>query len=497
MEEKEMNSQDIDSKKREAIDGQIAEDGEKTGIDRNVNRQCAMAREMARQIALLVEKEGGRAFFVGGCVRDKIAGIANKDIDIEVHGLKPEKLEQILGQVGRWKTMGTSFGIYSMIGCHLDIAMPRTERTTGRGHRDFRVFVDPYLGPEAAARRRDFTVNALMEDVLTGKIFDAFGGRRDLERGILRHVDEKTFAEDPLRVLRGAQFAARFDFSIADETVELCKTMDLSALPGERVEGELEKAFLKAEHPSGFFLALRRMEQLGVWFPEIAALIGVEQNPDYHPEGDVWNHTMMVLDEAAALREEARDTMGFMMAALVHDLGKTLTTEQVNGKIHAFQHETKGLPLVENFLERLVFPKKRIGYVTNMVELHMKPNAMAARRSGVKSTNRLFDRSVDPKGLILLARADHLGRPGATILEENETFLWERLALFYEMMERPYVKGEDLIASGILPGPEFSELLTYAHKLRLAVVEKEAALKQVLGMARGMVRRRGKNDESE
>jgi tRNA nucleotidyltransferase (CCA-adding enzyme) len=182
--------------------------------------------------------------------------------------------------------------------------MPRREKATGRGHRDFEIEVDPFIGTYKAARRRDFTINALMQDVLTGEVVDHFGGMDDLRAGIIRHIDPETFIEDPLRVLRGAQFAARFGFRIAPETVELCKGIDLSALSRERIEEELKKALLKSDKPSVFFEEMRRMEQLDVWFPELGQTIGLEQDPVFHPEGDVWVHTMEVIDRAAAVRDK-------------------------------------------------------------------------------------------------------------------------------------------------------------------------------------------------
>jgi tRNA nucleotidyltransferase (CCA-adding enzyme) len=222
--------------------------------------------------------------------------------------------------------IGESFGIYALKGYGLDIAMPRKETLRGSGHRDFDICVDPFIGTEKAAQRRDFTVNALMEDVLTGEIIDHYGGLYDLKHGILRHVCAKTFAEDPLRVLRGAQFAALFSFSIALETVDLCRGLTLRHLPRERIEGELQKALLKASHPSVFFETLRTMGQLHEWFPEAAALIGIPQDPLHHPEGDVWIHTMMVLDEAAKHRAQVSHPMGLMLAALTHDFGKVVCT---------------------------------------------------------------------------------------------------------------------------------------------------------------------------
>jgi tRNA nucleotidyltransferase (CCA-adding enzyme) len=370
--------------------------------------------------------------------------------------------------------------------------MPRKETLRGRGHRDFDVFVDPFLGTNGAARRRDFTVNALMMDVLTGEIVDPYGGQEDLKAGVLRHVCDETFPEDPLRVLRGAQFAARIGFIMAPETIELCSRMDLSTLPKERILMELEKALLKAERPSFFFEVLREMNQLDVWFPELKALIGVEQNPRFHAEGDVWTHTMMVIDEAAKLRQEAAEPeggavaspLGFMLAAVTHDFGKAVCTEEIHGVIHAYDHETKGLPLVDAFLRRLTSENKLIHYVRNLVELHMKPNTMAEAGSSVKNTMRLFDRAVDPEGLVCIALADDLGRIRTGTAGGNEAFLMERLAGYRALMARPYVMGRDLIEAGLTPGGDFTQILEYAHKLRLAGIEKDAALRQVLGFAR-------------
>jgi len=246
--------------------------------------------KIERKIAELVSEAGGRTFYVGGFVRDKILGIENKDVDIEVHGIKPEILLDILRSVGEPLSYGSSFGIYSLKGSHIDIAMPRMEHATGRGHRDFEVFVDPFIGLEAAALRRDFTMNAAFEDVLTGEIIDPFDGRRDLANGIIRHVNDQSFTEDPLRVLRAAQFASRFELQIAEETVVLCKNIDVSTLSRERVEEELKKALLNGKKPSVFFEVLREMDQLDIWFPELKSCIEVEQDPKFHPEGNVWQN---------------------------------------------------------------------------------------------------------------------------------------------------------------------------------------------------------------
>ncbi len=438
--------------------------------------------EMARRLVALVEERGGKVYYVGGFVRDRILGIENTDVDVEVHGITPAALEGILDSLGTRLEMGSSFGVYGLKGYNLDIAMPRRENATGRGHKDFQVEVDPFIGTRKAAMRRDFTINALMEDVRTGEVVDHFGGKEDLKKGVLRHVSDDSFPEDALRVLRGAQFAARFDFKIAPETMELCRKLDLSVLPRERIQEELRKAMLKGKRPSVFFETLREMGQLSVWFPEVEALIGVEQNPKYHMEGDVWIHTMLVVDQAAKRRKEATNPFAFMLSALTHDFGKALCTQEIGGELHAYEHEKQGLPLAEAFLKRISGEKALEKYVLNMIELHMKPNRMA-KDSSQKSINKMFDQSVSPRDLILLATCDDFGSLTDHEREHWEGVLLEKLAVFEEYMARPYVMGVDLVAAGLTPGREFHEMLELGHKLRLAGVDKSIALKQVLGTA--------------
>jgi tRNA nucleotidyltransferase (CCA-adding enzyme) len=271
---------------------------------------------------------------------------------------------------------------------------------------------------------------------------------------------------------------------VAEETVDLCQRMQLQHLPRERIEGELKKALLKAERPSIFFEVLREMDQLDHWFPEVKALIGVPQNPVYHSEGDVWTHTMMVLDEAAKLRHRAANPYWFMLAALVHDFGKAICTEEHDGVLHAYLHEIKGLPLAETFLRRITSETKLIEYALNLAEYHMKPNTVAGARSAKKVTTRMFDRAVDPEGLICIALADDRGRITQAPATDHEAFLYERLEVFRELMSRPYVMGRDLIEAGLQPGVAFTEILEHAHKLRLAGVPKDSALRQTLAYAR-------------
>lgn len=438
----------------------------------------------AEEIAERVHALGGSAYYVGGYVRDRLLGRDSKDIDIEIHGITEDALIELLSDMGETASFGRSFGIHTLRGTGIDIALPRTERSTGQGHRQFDVSVDPFIGTEAASSRRDFTINALMQDVLTGEILDYHGGREDLEKGIIRHVSDASFAEDPLRVLRAASFASRLGFDIADETISLCRSIDLSGLSSERVEEELAKALLRSDRPSVFFEALRQMNQLSFWFPELEALIGLPQDPLYHPEGDVWIHTMEVIDRAAALRDKTDEPLSFMLLCLCHDFGKAVTTELIKGRYHAYQHEVKGIPVIESFLRRIVKEKSIRRYVTGMVPLHMRPNVAAFSKPSVKSTNRLFYEAASPGDLVYFAICDKPVLAGEENFTGDSDFLWERLSVFEATMAKPHITGKDLIEAGISPGEELGRLLDYALKLRLAGIDKDQAMKQVMGMAR-------------
>ena len=436
-------------------------------------------KQMAIEIAKRINKLGGKTFFVGGCVRDEILGSQSKDIDIEVHGVTPKQLRNVLDELGGVKTQGSAFGVYNLKGYGIDIAQPRKERATGRGHRDFEVFVDPFIGYEKAAERRDFTCNAIMKDVLTGEFVDPFGGIEDCKNGIIRHVNDDTFKEDPLRVLRGAQFASRFNFTIASDTLQLMKKMNLLELSKERIYGELQKAMMKSERPSIFFEVLKEANQLKTWFPELKEMIGCEQSPKWHPEGDVWNHTMKTIDEAAKTKNKTENPEYFMIAALCHDLGKPGTkTVDEKGNIHTYGHDIMGVPVAEKFLSRINNDKGLKAYVLNMVQDHMKIHIAFNNHVKEKRTNKIFDQSIAPKDLILLTEADSLGGDGKTAKEERE-FAEERLATYKERMRIPEVTGADLIKLGMKPGPQFSEILKEAHKLHLSGVSKETALKGI------------------
>ena len=459
-------------------------------------------KTIIKKLAERVAELGGRAYFVGGIVRDEIMGRPIKDVDIEVHGISETILETVLKEIGKPIRFGSAFGVYSLAGHNIDIALPRSESKSGTSHRDFDIRIDPFIGIKEAARRRDFTMNALLKDVLTGEITDPYGGTEDIKNRIICHIDDRKFGEDPLRALRAAQFRSRFGFQVAPSTISICRTLDLRFLSAERVEMEMKKALLESRQPSEFFECLREMDQLGYWFQELEQLIGLEQNPVFHPEGDVWTHTMMVLDRAARFRPCVSDPYAFMLLALTHDLGKITTTEFVNGAIHAYGHELQGAEIAERFLDRVCHGNEIKRYIRNMLPNHMRPNKIAESKSAVKKTNRLFDDVVAPSDLIYFAICDKPKLPHIMLSKENKEdpsglytesektrekeridFLFDRLEIYKTMMSEPYVTGKDLINNGITPGDDFSLILEYAHKLRLAGIPKESALKQTISYA--------------
>lgn len=452
--------------------------------------------ELAEKIAIEVHKENGCTYYVGGYVRDSILGRENKDIDIEVHRISPDKLMEILKKFGEPVLKGVSFGVYGIKGYDIDISMPRSEVANGRGHRDFEVFVDPNLGEYKACVRRDFTINAMMRNVLSGNLIDYFGGKEDLENGIIRHVNRDTFIEDPLRVLRACQFAARFGFEVAEETVELCKTMDLKELSAERIYGELVKALLKSRMPSIFFDELYNMGHLNYWFKEVRDLKGVWQNQEHHPEGDVYTHTMMVLDEAAKLlKDEAFGDsvfgkIEFMLSALCHDFGKPYVTnyDPVKQKITAYSHDVEGVVPAMTFLKRMRASNGEIKYVTNMVENHMYLNRMVKETNKQSKYNHAFDKSIDPYELILLSMCDACGRGKKVDYSEDYHKLMTKLNN-YEMMIKNVeeVNGKDLMAIGVPKGPVMGQLLKRGHYLMLSGVRKDIIIKELAKEFRSIV----------
>lgn len=432
-------------------------------------------------IAKAVRDAGGRALLVGGCVRDELMGKQPKDWDLEVYGIEPARLRELLDQFGSVNVVGEAFTVYKL-GAHLDVSLPRRERKTGRGHRAFFIEGDPAMSIEEAARRRDFTINAILQDPLTLEIIDPFHGRDDLDRGVLRTVSPNTFAEDGLRVLRAAQFAARFEFRIEPETVALCRTIDLSDLPSERIWGEMEKLLLRAWRPSiglGWLHALGVLDQL---FPEIKALIDVPQDPEWHPEGDVFVHTRLVIDRARELIDDLPypKQITVMLAALCHDLGKPATTAFVDGRIRSREHEEEGVAPTISFLDRLNLHTLDgydvRGQVIALVRDHLKPGEFFKKRDEVgDGAFRRLARKCELDLLYRVAKADSLGRNADWLPRENwytaeaqEWFIQRARELEVQSQApAPILLGRHLLEMGMQPGPRIGEITKAVYEMQL------------------------------
>ncbi|HMC76061.1 MAG TPA: hypothetical protein VKH34_02975 [Vicinamibacterales bacterium] len=448
--------------------------------------------DTAVAIARAVRDAGGRALIVGGWVRDRLMGRPSKDIDVEVFGVDAGQLKAMLAAFGSVNTVGESFTVYKVAG--LDVALPRRESKTGRGHRGFTVTGDPQLSPGDAARRRDFTVNAIAWDPLADGYEDPFDGRGDLDRRRLRAVDATTFGDDSLRVLRAVQFAARFEFEVDAATKALCRTIPLDDLPAERVWGEVEKLLLRAQRPSiGFALAL----ELGVierLFPELDVLVGCPQEPEWHPEGDVWVHTLLVIDEARRRIDDLEypQQVAVMLGAVCHDLGKPATTAVIDGRIRSLDHEEQGVPPATALLDRLNVHSLQ-GYdvrreVLGIVANHLKPGMYGKAQPPVSDgAFRRLAAKVDLELLARVARSDCDGRGGGFDCSAMDWFVERARALGVEHAPpAPLVKGRHLVELGVAPGRALGEVLkeVYERQLDGRVADFDAAFTLAREIAR-------------
>jgi tRNA nucleotidyltransferase (CCA-adding enzyme) len=426
-----------------------------------------------RQIAGAVRTAGGRALVVGGWVRDRLLGRESKDIDVEVFGVRADRLRALLETLGRVETVGESFQVYKL--GNIDVSLPRRESKSGHGHRGFDVTGDPSMTISDAARRRDFTINAIAWDPLDNEYLDPFDGRGDLSRNILRVVDPRTFPDDSLRVLRAVQFAARFGFELDEQARALCRTIPLDDLPPERIWGEVEK-LLSAPRPSvGFALALEigTVEKL---FPELHALVGCPQEPEWHPEGDVWVHTLQVIDQARTRVDDLRrpERIVMMLGAVCHDFGKPATTAFVDGRIRSIDHEEQGVAPATTFLDRLNV-RSIDGYdvrrqVLGLVAQHLKPGMWFKVRNEVGGgAFRRLSRKVDLELLARLAKADCLGRaPGTFNCDAMDWFLERARSLGVEHRPpAPILLGRHLLELGMPEGPRMGEVLKAVYEQQL------------------------------
>lgn len=435
-----------------------------------------------RQLLDRIAQHQGKSIIVGGSVRDHLLGLSPKDIDIEVYNLDADVLEQMLADNFSYVAVGKSFGIFKVtirIGEHaetFDVALPRTENKEGRGHKGFMVALNPQLTFKDASSRRDFTINAMGIDVQTNELIDPHGGFSDLYARRLRHVSE-AFNEDPLRVLRAAQFCARFDLRLDDDTRDLCRSLtdELKTLSKERIYEEFKKLLL-AKKPSIGLEVLRSVNALEL-FPELALLIGCEQDEQWHPEGDVWTHSLMVTDQAAnIIREHALDEdtqLIVMLGALCHDLGKPYTSFELDGRIKSPGHEQAGVEPTLSFLAKIGFPPKFYDDVTALVKDHLKPFQLYKIRDEISdgALRRLACR-VNIDQLLMVSRADFLGRTTKDALagyDPSAPWLKARITevLGAALKPEPIVLGRHLISLGYTPGPNFSKILSVAFEAQL------------------------------
>jgi tRNA nucleotidyltransferase (CCA-adding enzyme) len=432
--------------------------------------------EHAVSIANAVRDAGGRALIVGGWVRDRLLygeGHEPANVDLEVFGIPGDRLRTLLETFGKVEAVGESFQVYK-IGA-IDVSLPRRDSKAGRGHKGFVVSGDPEMSIEEAARRRDFTVNAISFDPLTGEYFDPFAGRADLERRVLRVVDPASFADDSLRVLRAVQFAARLELTLDAASAALCRAIPLDDLPSERIWGELEK-LLFARRPSiGFALAM----DLGVvakLFPELQALSGCVQEPEWHPEGDVWVHTLQVIDQARTRIDglPRPQQIAVMLGAVAHDLGKPATTAFLDGRIRSIDHEEQGVGPTAAFLDRLNVHSID-GYdvrrqVLGVTAQHLKPGSWYKVRDEIgDGAFRRLAHKVDLELLARVAKSDCEGRkPGQFDCTAMDWFIERARAIGADKgPPKPILLGRHLLALGLKPGPRVGEILKAVYEQQM------------------------------
>ena len=435
-----------------------------------------MAVDLVRQathIAAAARDAGGRALCVGGFVRDRILNRPSKDLDIEVFGIPQDKLQALLQSLGKVVPAGQAFPVYKL--GDIDVALPRRESKTGRGHKGFTVEGDPSMPFEEAARRRDFTINAIGWDPLTNEYLDPFKGRDDLRKRILRVVDPSTFADDSLRVLRALQFAARFELTIDPDTARICSAIALDDLPAERIWGEFQKLLLQAERPSIGFALARELGVVHQILPEMEPLYDTPQDAEWHPEGDVWIHTLMVIDKARELNGDLdRPRLAaIMLGAVCHDLGKPATTAVIDGRVKSPNHEAMGVEPTTKILDRLNV-NTLDGFdvraqVIGLVTEHLRPMAFFKTRDTVTDgAFRRLAQKVDLELLARFARSDCHGRTGTFDCSGIDWFLERARSLGVEHKPpTPILLGRHLIELGVSPGREMGDILRAIYELQL------------------------------
>lgn len=442
--------------------------------------RLALPPGLGRLITALREA-GGRPFVVGGAVRDALLGLPLKDYDLEVFGLDAERLKTVLASLASVNAVGEAFTVFKVSGLDgvdgaVDVSIPRRDSKVGAGHRGIAVQGDPELSVEEATRRRDFTLNAILFDPGTGAVVDPHEGQADLEARILRAVDARSFGDDPLRALRAVQFAARFELSVEPETARLCAAMPLAELPAERVWGEMEKLLLGARRPSLGLTLMRDWGMLATIAPELVPLIDTRQDPAWHPEGDVWIHTLQCVDEAAKLIGDLDRprVLSVMLATLCHDLGKPTTTRMEAGRLRSPGHEEAGVPPTLSLLDRwnvhTLLGYDVRGQVVALVANHLKPGQLYDHRDRVSDgAIRRLAQKCEPDLLYRVARADCLGRQPGDFQPAAMEWFRERVRELDVAVRppEPILKGRDVVALGVPPGPQVGRILRAVYERQL------------------------------
>jgi len=425
--------------------------------------------QLGKELSALVHQAGGRLIMVGGSVRDLLHKTSPQELDLEVQGLTLPTIKSLLEKKYRLDEVGKAFGVIRLKGLPVEIALPRTELKTGQGHKGFSITIDPYLPFEKAVMRRDFTINAMGIDLIQEKLLDPCHGRKDWENRLLKHVGP-AFIEDPLRVLRAMQFVARFDLSVHVDTVKICQTMGMEELPPERIYEEWKKLLLKGENITAGLKFLKNTGWLR-YFPEIQALDGCPQEPEWHPEGDVWIHTLHCLDAFAQARigDDWEDlVVGF--AVLCHDFGKPLTTKIAeDGRIRSPMHEPEGEAPTRSFLSRLTNQVDLHDEVAPLVRRHLTPRIFYKDQASDGAIRRLARKVKRIDRLVRVAAADIAGRPPRKDEFPEGPWLLQRAQELRvkDSEPKPIILGRHLIELGMKPGAEFGPILEKCFEAQL------------------------------
>jgi tRNA nucleotidyltransferase (CCA-adding enzyme) len=422
-----------------------------------------------RLIAETVRRAGGTAWLVGGAVRDLLLNRQPQDWDIEVTGLSVDQLDTVLRGHFTVQFIGRAFGIFKIKGLPIDVSVPSRPSKDQTSLTDIRHQADPTMDIDEALARRDFTINAMAWNPGTLELRDPFNGRADLAARTLRHVSDR-FAEDPLRVLRGMQLAARFELTSAPETIRLCGTLSQDGQPAERIWEEWKALLLEGVKPSLGLTFLRDSGWLR-FYPELAALQGCPQDPKWHPEGDVWIHTLHCLDWFAGERTgHEADDLVVGLAVLCHDFGKPLTTTSDKGRMVSHGHEQQGAAPTRRFLERLTNQQRLIENVIPLVLYHLRPRQLYDAQASDAAIRKLARQVQRIDRLVRVARADHAGRPPKPFdgFPAGEWLLKRAKRLEVETQPPPpIVMGRHLLALGIKPGPDMGRVLDACYHAQL------------------------------